>query len=207
MPYVIRPKGLRKLTVALIGAVAALALPATAAASGCPVTPVTNPFAQWGDMADYSLIPNGDLEAGAEGWFLRDATVEAGNEPFLVGSPTDTQSLKIRNGGVAVSPAFCVGAEHPTFRFFAHQPRGGNAPDVKVHVRYGSGTRLKEQQVDTLVGSRYDSWRPSPAIDLFERLGLGSGATTTAHFVFEVEDEPGDQPWRIDDVYLDPYRR
>jgi hypothetical protein len=208
MPYVIRPKSFRKLAVALIGAAAIGAgMAQPAAASGCPVTPVTNPFAPWGDLADYSLIPNGDLESGAAGWTLRGATVEAGNAPFLVGSPTDTQSLKIRNGGVAVSPAFCVGAEHPTFRFFAHQPRGSNAPDVKVYVRFGSGTRLKDQQVDTLAGSRYYNWRPSNSVDLFEKLGLGSGATTTARFVFEVEDESGDQPWRIDDVYLDPYRR
>ena len=132
-----------------------------------------------------------------------------GNETFFVRSRSDQRSLSISRGGKAISPWFCVGAEHPTFRFFARQQQGAGSPDLKVHVRYITEDRdaIKDQQVDTYAGADWGSWKPSRPINLWGNLGFSDqSAMTGAQLVFEVEDEAG-KPWQIDDVYVDPYRK
>ena len=113
----------------LLGAAALISLLVPVAArAACPTQPTSQTFLQFGDSADYFLAPNGGLESGSTGWQLSKAAVVTGNESFYVGSTSDSRSLAISRGGTAVSPSFCVGAEHPTFRFFVQQPQGLGSP-------------------------------------------------------------------------------
>ena len=56
------------------GLVVALAPVAAAAAvvshSRCDGAPLSQPFLQWGDTAEYKLAPGGDFESGLSGWSL-----------------------------------------------------------------------------------------------------------------------------------------
>lgn len=210
MPYVIRPRGVRRAIGALLGAAALLSLliPAMARAA-CPTQATTQPFQQFGDSADYFLAPNGGLESGSDGWKLSKASVVTGNETFFVRSPSDKRSLSIQRGGKATSPWFCVSSEHPTFRFFVRQPQGAASPDLKVHLRYINEERnaINDRQVDTYTGADWATWKPSRPISLWGNLGFSDqSAITGAQLVFEVENESG-KPWQVDDVYVDPYRK
>jgi hypothetical protein len=211
MPYV-RPRGVRRAIGALVGAAALILLlmPAAArAAWACPAQTTTQPFAQFGDSADYFLAPNGGLESGSDGWSLSKASVVNGNESFYVHSRSDRRSLSISRAGRALSPWFCVGQEHPTFRFFARQPQGAGSPDMKVYIRYITEDyrAAKDIHVDTYTGADWRAWRPSRIIDLYGNLGFSDPSSiTAARVVFEVENQSG-KPWQVDDLYVDPYRR
>lgn len=63
-------------------------------ADSYPAAPLSQPFAQWTDTADYVLVPDGGLEAGGAEWTLaRGAAVVEGNEPFQVGGASDHLAL------------------------------------------------------------------------------------------------------------------
>ena len=69
---------------------------------------VSYPFAPWGDVMAYTLIPNGDLESGSSGWELSGgAAVAKGNEPFYVCSDSDRYSLLLSSGSSATSSVTC----------------------------------------------------------------------------------------------------
>jgi hypothetical protein len=211
MPYVIRPRGVRRAIGALLGAAALISIlmPAAARADfdlSCPTEEAPmQPFQQFGDSAEYFLAPNGGLEDGPDGWKLSNASVVTGNEPYFVHSREDTKSLLIERGGKATSPRFCVSSAHPTFRFFVRQPKGARAPDLKVHISYINEKRdaINDVQVDTYAGAGRETWIPSRPIGLWGNLGfLDQTATTTAQLVFEAERR-GSGTWQVDDIYVD----
>lgn len=207
MPYVIRPKQRMSLVTALVSAalLALLAIPAMADAA-CPVEPVTQPFEPFGDFADYSLLSNGHFEAGTQGWSLDNAWTVAGNESFKVRSPWDSRSLRIDSTGTAVSPAFCVGIEHPSFRFFARRVNGSWGV-LNVKLRWTSpGGRTGETMSGAPSGDVHEVWRPSDSMALGTALPLWrADDTLQVRLVFDPMSAGGD--WLIDDVYIDPYRR
>ena len=208
MPYVIRPSRLKLRAFAAIAVamLASIALPAVADAA-CPTTPTTKAFQRFGDMADYSLVSNAHFESGTTGWSLTKASVVTGNETYKVRSTTDSKSLAIQPTGLAISPAFCVGIEHPSFRFFARQTSGSWATLV-VKLRWtGSDGRVNDTVVGSLNGSGgYTSWAPTPALALGSTLPLWQASQSlSVRLVFDPEDFGG--AWAIDDVYVDPYRR
>ena len=94
-------------------------------AENCAEQPLERPFQRWLDLASYTLLPGGTFEDGAQGWSLTGARVVAGNEPFNVHGPGETQSLSLPAGSTATSPAICVGLLHPTMRFFGRGSGGG----------------------------------------------------------------------------------
>ncbi len=183
----------------------AVALPAVAQAA-CPTTPVTKPFQRFGDTADYSLLSNGHFESGTSGWSLTGAAVVNGNESHKVRSSTDTRSLQVSATGKVVSPKFCVGVEHPTFRLFARQASGSWAT-MAVRVRWSERDgRVNETTVGSLSGSGFASWQPTSVLPLALTLPLWqSGQSLQVQLVFDPEDYGG--AWAIDDVYIDPYAR
>jgi hypothetical protein len=203
VPYVLRPRGVRKLASALLGAAAFLVVPAAAHAA-CPSTPTTMPFKPFGDFAAYSLAPNGAFETGTSGWALTRSSVVNGSETYAVHANSDARSLAIQPTGLAVSPTICVDITRPTFRFFARRTSGTWATlNVKLRWRDGSGTTH-----DTTVGSLNgtDAWQPSPVLSLGSTLPLWNGGqTATVQLIFDPEDYGG--AWAIDDVYIDPYVR
>jgi hypothetical protein len=207
MPYVIRPSLPKPRLAGLLGAVvlAFMAMPAIADAA-CPTTPTKKAFQKFGDTADYSIVSNGHFESGTSGWSLTRASVVSGNEPHKVRSSTDAKSLAIQPTGVAVSPAFCVGIEHPNFRFFARRT-SGTWGVLNVKLRWtGSNGQTNDTVVGSLSGDPYKSWLPSPKLPLATTLPLWqSGQTVSVRLVFDPEDYGG--AWTIDDVYVDPYRR
>src|SRR3712207_9496649 len=125
---------MRRAVSALVaaGALVALAAPATAAAATCPELPTKRAFAVFGDLADYSLAPNGGLESGTTGWTLSRAYVVYGNEPFFLNLSGARKSLRVESGGRAATGSFCLGAEHPPFRFVTRQPWGDDPPSLRV---------------------------------------------------------------------------
>jgi hypothetical protein len=207
MPYVNRLSLPKSRLAGLIGAalLATATVPAVAEAA-CPVTPTTKAFGVLGDTADYSLVQNGHFEAGTTGWSNTKAAVTSGNETWKVRSKSDAKSLAIQPTGVAVSPAFCVGVEHPNFRFFARRT-SGTWGVLNVKLRWtGADGRTNETVVGALSGDPYKSWLASPKLPLATTLPLWqSGQTASVRLVFDPEDFGG--AWVIDDVYVDPYRK
>lgn len=189
-----------------VGAAAFFVGTASAHAAGCPATPTSVAFAKVGDDANYSLAPGGDFETAAGGWTLGGALVVAGNEPLLLGAASDDHSLVIAGGTRVVSAPFCVGVEHPTFRFLARKTSGKGAT-LAVRLRWTQPNgQVNETTTATLNGSAYASWTPTPSLTLAPTLPLqGKGQSLQVQVVFETQDAGG--AWQIDDLYIDPYRR
>jgi hypothetical protein len=204
LPYVIRPKHLRRTVGAMLGA-AALTLGAVPAAqAACTATPTAKAFAAFGDNADYSLAPAGAFESGATGWSLSGASVVGGNESWKVHGSGDTKELAINASGTAVSPAFCVGIQHPTFRFFARRTSGTwGTLTVKLRFKDANGTH---DTVVGAVGGTDTAWHPSSSVALSSVLGLwNADQSASVQIVFDPDEYGG--AWAIDDLYIDPYSK
>ena len=116
-----------------------------------------------------------------------------------------SHSLQVSGGGSAVSPAFCISSEYPTFRFFAHQLGDASTSPLNVSLRW---VDVLGVGVDTGAGSLhfgYGQWSPSPVMRLGSSVPLWMpGSTLAVRLVFRAA--PGGS-WAVDDTYLDPYRR
>ena len=204
LPYQIRPKHLRGSVTALFGAVALALVAVPAAEAACTSVPTTKAFSALGDSADYSLAPSGSFESGATGWSLTGASVVSGNESWKLHGSGDSKSLAINPTGKAVSPSFCVGIEHPTFRLFARRT-SGTWGTLNVKLRWKDSTGVTNETVVTSVGSSDTAWHPTGRIALSTVLPLwNANQTASVQIVFDPEDYGG--AWAIDDVYIDPYR-
>jgi hypothetical protein len=185
----------------VLGGTAVLAAALPAAAAACAGGAETHPFAAFGDQASYVIAPGGTFESGAPGWTLTGAGIVAGNESFAA---TGTHSLAIGPGGRAVSPPVCVGAEYPTFRFFARQLAGDSDDTLTASLRW---VDLLGITVESPAGAvtPSGSWEPSPIMRLGNSLPLWlPGATLDVQLVFT---SSGGGSWAIDDAYIDPYSR
>src|SRR3954453_5164980 len=206
MPFATPRLRRRRLGLATLGAMLVAAATPALAAAACPVTPTTKAFGMFGDVADYSLASGGSFEDGTTGWALARASVVTGNESFNVRSSADSKSLSIRPDGLVASAWFCVGAEHPTFRFFARRT-SGTWGTLNVIVRWTDANGVNRSiTVGSLSGDAYTSWRPSPTMALSTVLPLWEpGQTLSTRLVFDPDGSGGD--WAIDDVFIDPYSR
>jgi hypothetical protein len=204
MPHVLRPRGLRATLGSILSAAALLAVPAAANAA-CASAPTSTPFKPFGDTANYSLVANGAFESGTAGWSLTSASVTGGSETYRVHGASDAKSLAVQPKGVAVSPAFCVDVNRPTFRFFARRTSGTwGTLNVRLRWRTENGA-VNETTVGALDGSS-TAWQVSPVLNLAATLPLWNGGqNATVQLVFDPEDYGG--AWAIDDVYIDPYVR
>jgi hypothetical protein len=194
-----------------LGAAMSIVLCAPAGAQGAPsVLPscvgqaFEQPFLPWADPASYVLAPGGSFEARQRVWALHGARVVNGNEPFFVHSASESRALQLPAGASATSPAICVGLAYPTVRMFAL--RSGSATSrLRVEVLFATPDRtIRAATIALLPGTT--SWAPTLPMTLAGNLPatldpqraavalrfsvLGSGAT-----------------WRIDDVYVDPFRK
>jgi hypothetical protein len=185
-------------------AAAIFAAPASAApayvAGGCADVPTVQPFAPWGDVADYLLAPDGDLERGASTWQLEDgAHVVEGNSPFQVGGPADHRALELPAGASATTAPMCISEAHKTMRFFATSTRNGA---LKVEALY-SKRNGNEKSVTLGAVRGDDTWAPSEVLPMRvnELADDGNGLMVSLRF-----ESKGNSTWTIDDVYVDPYR-
>ena len=170
----------------------------------CGDRPVSQPFLRWLDPGHYFLAPGGSFESGASGWTLTGgAGVASGNEPFLVNSPTDRSSLVLPAGSTATTPSFCVSASQPTLRLFAAAP-GSLLSTLQVEAEVttlGITTTLPVGVAHGLVAG----W--SPTLPMVFSLSLDQLLTTsTVRFRFRPLLTPSGSSWRIDDVYVDPFK-
>jgi hypothetical protein len=175
--------------------------------TNCPTQAFSQPFGQFGDGHNYTLVPNGGLEQGSAGWdFDGSARVASGNEPWKVGGARDVSSLDLPSGSSAETPTLCVGLEHPTVRFFARRLKGGllglSTLTVSAVVHLNGGGTLA---VPVGVVGANGSWKPTPAyLYLGNALSILAGDSTPMSFRFT--PLLGGE-WQVDDVYVDPMRR
>jgi hypothetical protein len=198
-------------TAALV--LAALSLGAASASAGvlssapsCDGQSLSTPFVPWLDFANYTPLPAGDFETSAAGWTLTGgASVADGNEPFHVSGP-GSSSLSVPSGGSAISPALCVGVEHPIARFFAKRTSGGalglstRRVDVIFENLLGSVTSLP---IGVVTGT--SGWQPTLPMTVLANL---QALVPGQHPSIALRFTPmlgGD--WSIDDVQVDPYSR
>lgn len=208
MPYVSHwpPRRLLAVTATIAAGALALIVGAPAAAAdtlACPTPSSSQVFSQFGDNADYSLVPGGNFEGDMSGWTLSRTTVVAGNEPWYVGGAGDSRSLSIEPGGSAISPAFCVTDQYPSWRFFARVAGGLRRSYLAVAVQWtDQDGDHGVTPVTTLRGGRFRSWRPTGS------LGLGpvldDSTTMIERLAFSAGHASG---WRVDDLYIDPYAK
>ena len=209
MPNRIHPRRMRNMLAALIGSASLIGCVPAVAGAACPSNPTTAALAQFGDNAAYTLLSGGSFESGAPGWSLTRAEVAS-----ATGATGGAYSLVIQPNGVAVSPAFCVSSEYPSFRFFARQVSGGGdsrggggwfgGSSLSVSLRWTNAWGFSQ---DTDVASLQpgSAWTLSPVLKLASALPLWmSQSTLNVKLVFEAN---GSGSWAIDDVFIDPYRR
>jgi hypothetical protein len=200
------------LVAVVLAALALAAAPADAAEAGvggCPSSTLEQPFAPWLDPFGYVLVPNGGFESGAAGWTLGwTATVAPGNESFSVGGAHDSRSLSLPPSSSATSSGICVDGASPDLRLFVKNT-GSLLSTLAVEVLYTDA--LGEDRAITVARvAGGSSWQPTPPIPLLANLTalpLVTNGTTTLAFRFRAEGVLGVLGgWRIDDVYVDPFK-
>lgn len=192
-------------------ALCALAVPAAQAnplsllPGSCGPESDSQPFAQWGDTSNYTLVPGGDFEAGSPSWGLsRGAAVGAGNETFQVHGAADQSSLQLPADSSAISFPACTSIYHPTLRLFVRNT-GASSSRLRVEVLYpGLLGSLQTAQVADLSGS--SEWAPTPTMSLTLTNLLATLSLSRTAVAFRFIPQSGGN-WSIDDVYLDPHMR
>lgn len=198
------------LVAAIAAAVAAAPASSAVAATSCAGT-LTQPFAAWGDLSHYTLLPDGDFEAGGQGWtFARGAQVDDsgnGNSHAQALAGTRTHSVIIPSGGSATSPPVCVGSDSPYARMFAktvrRSPVTGSSLQVEILTQRPNGSVQAKCMGRVPEISEWDATRRMSIAQ--GQLGVQhTGNTATIRFRFTAV---AGATWRIDDVYLDPRMR
>ena len=202
----------------LVAALAAMALLAVVGAKpaqagepsllGCGDEP-SHPFLRFLDPLPYVLAPDGGFEQGGAGWKLSGgARVVSGNEPFELSGP-GSKSLLIPSGGSATSPPMCVGLVLPIVRFVS---QGGNLLSLLQVEAVWTDASGAERSLLLLPGALPTrSWQPTlPLLQLGGALNAATlnGLTTEMSFRFTPRGGLfGSGTWRIDDIYVDPWKR
>jgi hypothetical protein len=173
--------------------------------SDCGTQPLTQPFAPWSDQNSYFLVPGGAFEPADTAWDTTgDASVVAGNEPWLVHGGDDGDSLSLAPGSDATSPATCVSLVSPTLRFFARASGGSGNSSLNVEVLFKSTAGVLDSLPIGSVSASGD-WSPTPTYLIVANiLSLLGGGYQAVAFRFTPQ---GDATWQIDDVYVDPWSK
>ncbi len=177
--------------------------PAATSAPACPDQTLEQPFLPWHDPAHYALAPEGTFEA-LTAWDLSGGFRVRDNESFYVHAGHDQWSLALPPGSSATSPAICVGVEHPVIRLFARNA-GSTTSSLRVEVLFQdtSGEGRSAVIGELLAG---EMWAPTLQMPLLVNgLALTSNNEAMVALRFTPLGAGGD--WRIDDVYVDPYRK
>ena len=190
--------------IATLAVLAAAALPA-AAAGAETAQPVCEPkissqvFALFGDTRDYYLAPGGDFE-GSVSWAKSGAvSLSAQIDPFALAGLRDAGSAWLQNGGKITSPKLCVTRDEPFMRFVARHAGGGQL-DVIVR-NFDADGRVSNTSSGSISPSDHWVWAPSRLVDLLTG-DLDTGYSGYVDIQFKSQGD-----WKIDDVFIDPYRR
>jgi hypothetical protein len=174
-------------------------------ATDCNSYILEQPFVRWADPANYTLAPQGTFEHGTREWQLTGgARVVRDNERYFVHRRGETRALWLPAGSSATTRAMCAGIGEPTLRFFARNARG-NLSQLQVEVLFEDSLG---QVLALPIGAALSAssrWEPTlPLPVVANLLPLLPDQRTAIAFRFTPLDDSG--AWRIDDVYLDPYR-
>lgn len=185
---------------ALAGVVAFAATAATAQAAlagACNTSPLSQPFAAWGDHNPYELAPGGDFQYGAPGWKLTGgAKVVSGGDPF--GAEASPMSLQLPAGSSAQSPYTCVNLSYPLFRFFARN-YGANS-NIQVSLVYNNLVLgIIPLNVGTVATT--PSWAPSAQLSTAATLGT---ITSLGDAQVSLRFTAVGGPAQLDHLYIDP---
>jgi hypothetical protein len=198
--------------VTLAAAALFAALPAAGASAAlidtslCDGAALSQPFAHWGDNNNYKLMPGGDFEGSLSGYtFTGGAKRVSGSESFAATGDLGGSSVSIPAGGSVLTPATCVNAANPSYRFFYKSSGGllGLLPAMTVSLVYrDSVLGLVELPLGTALPS--GKWAPSPTELTLSALpaALANGDVPLALRFTAVAGT-----WTIDDVFVDPYCR
>jgi len=169
----------------------------------CVPTPtLVQPFAAWGDVADYTLTPGGDFEGANSNWELDElASIISGNEPFHVGAASDRSSLSLSAGSAAVSTPICVDETFTTFRLFARNT-GNLASKLRVDVVYSNVKGRLAAKRGGAYKATSAQWSPTGIMKIKVKFDATGAAPVAFRFT---PDNHG--TWQIDDVYVDPRLR
>jgi hypothetical protein len=177
--------------------------PAQAASTetACPATTLTQPFVNWGDAGNYSLVPGGSFEGGEVPWTLSGAaSIAAGSEPYAVTGQLGTSSLKLPEGSAAQSPLVCVEPNDRTFRFFVRSEGLFAIVAVRLVYRSTEGNLVLAEKLVLATST----WEPTLIMHTgAARASAISGGS--AYLSVSLVARRGAA--RIDDVYLDPRMR
>jgi hypothetical protein len=171
---------------------AAVAMPGTALAAECPVQPTTQAFAQFGDANAYYLAPGGAFETLS--WSRTGAvSLSTQDDPFALAA--GSYSVRMERGEAVRSMPICVDRTMPHLRFVA---LGSGQLDVEVRVTHNGSTNSSSGSVSD---ADHRLWAPSRFVSLnTEAIPVGESASATITF----RSQGG---WRVDNVFIDPYRR
>jgi hypothetical protein len=203
VPPRIRLRGLAAsvaVSAAALGAFAAQQAQASVISlAACGNAPLSQPFLQWGDPSSYELVSGGDFEGATTGWSLSGgAAVVSGSEPAGVTGAVGQSSLSLVAGSSAESPATCVDAAYPTFRFFARS----DGPSSVLGVSAVYETLLGETAVPAGVVALDGTWAPTLPMLTGSAVG-GALAGGTAPLALLFTELTGTT--QIDDVFVDPH--
>lgn len=203
---------MRRLALLLcpLGAAIAVLASATASAGAATVSsdtclPASAPvFA--GDTNAYFLLSGGSFEAGLPAWSLAGgAALVAGNNTAGGDPLTNTRSLSLPAGSSATSPTVCVTRDAPTIRFYVRNT-GAAASRLGVTVIYSlPNGKIKSKQVAQVTGTGV--WQPSAAIVYKADTFATASPTGTTYVSFQFSPLDASGQWRVDDVYVDPFKR
>jgi hypothetical protein len=198
-----------RVLAAALGLAALLGAPAHAATIANPYacTPqaqLTQAFAPWGDVGQYTPVANPGLEAGSTGWTLiGGATVAAGNEPWTIGASADAHSLDLPAGSEAVTAPICIDATYPYFRLFAKNT-GAARGTLKIDVLFYDDKGKILNTKPSNYGSPLGAWQPTSNVNI--NLFTAKTTVTAAPVAFRFTATGAGAHYQIDDVYVDPFR-
>jgi len=181
---------------AAIAALSAAPLATAAPTATCPTVTPAPVFAQWGDLNPYVLSQGGSME---ESKWWKGGTFVSDNDPYFLAGP-GKKSLRLVNGGSAVSAWVCQGTSYPTMRFMVRNAGSATAKlDVLMTV---SGVSYALKLATITAGS---AWAPSPIISVPTAL-LPDGVTLSdVQVAFAASGTGAD--FRVDDLFIDPRSR
>jgi len=178
-----------------VAAFAVVAFNAQAASASCGYSG-TQVFQPWGDTSLYTPVPGSSFESGSPGWVFDENSRLITNDSSPLLGIAGSRSLEVGGSrhGELHSPQICVDATTPSMRFFLRRVSGSGSLTVNSVL---SGSQI-ETTVATFAGA--SAWAPSASV-VFPNWGLTGNLTA----MFKFETDAG-TVYRIDDVYIDPYR-
>jgi len=194
---------IRRTTILGLAVLIALALCGQARAGLLSCGSTSQPFAPWGDQANYVLAPNGNLEAGSTNWTLAGgAAVVSGNETSHVHGKYESHSLRIPAGGSATLNSACVSLLSFWSRFFARNTGAATAP-LKIRLVY-RGLLGSIVGIVDLNGDVHAGYGWAPVDRLLMSGGILAPLTATSLQIRLTVPAGSGGDYRVDDVYVDP---